>query len=110
MTDRTFRILLVTISIAFVAYFGVVVVPPLIASGDVPGAFAAGFANPYASGYSADVIGCWAVLAVWVGHEARAHSIRGGWLCLLLGIVPGVVVGLSAYLIIRHQQISDRRS
>lgn len=70
MTNQTFRVPFVTISIAFVAYSGVVVVPPLLSSGDIGVAFAAGFVNPYA-------------------------------------LVPGVVVGLSAYLIVRGQQSAN---
>lgn len=107
MTDRGFRASIVMIAIAFVAYFGVVVVPPLLSSGDIMGAFAAGFVNPYSSGYSADVIACWMVLAVWVTYESRAHAIRGGWICLLLGVAPGVVVGFATYLIVRSRQFSE---
>jgi hypothetical protein len=110
VTEQLFRFSLIAISLGFVAYFGVVVVPPLLESGDVLGAFAAGFANPYSSGYSADVISCWLVLVVWVLYEARTHSIRGGWICLILGIVPGVVVGLAAYLLLRSGQDPEARS
>ncbi|MEZ4278495.1 MAG: DUF2834 domain-containing protein [Myxococcota bacterium] len=109
MTDRSFHSAIVAVSLAFTAYFALVVGPPLLESGDVLGAFAAGFANPYSSGYSADAIACWVVLAAWVVFDARVHSVRGGWLCLILGVVPGVVVGLSAYLILRSRQISEVR-
>jgi hypothetical protein len=110
MAEQFFRFSLVTVSLGFVAYFGVVVVPPLLESGDVIGAFAAGFANPYSSGYSADVVACWLVLVAWVVYEARTLSIRRGWICLVLGIVPGVVVGLAAYLLLRAGQLSETRS
>ncbi len=109
LTDRLFHFAIVSVSLAFMAYFALVVGPPLLESGDVFGAFAAGFANPYSSGYSADVIACWVVLAAWVLFDARIHSVRGGWVCLILGIVPGVVVGLSAYLIMRSRQVSETR-
>ena len=110
MAEKFFRFSLVTVSLGFMAYFGVVVVPPLLESRDVLGAFAAGFANPYSSGYSADVVACWLVLVAWVVYEARTLSIRHGWICLVLGIVPGVVVGLAAYLLLRAGQVSGTRS
>ncbi len=110
MAEQFFRFSLVAVSLGFVAYFGVVVVPPLLESGDIVGAFAAGFANPYSSGYSADVVACWLVLVAWVVYEARTLSIRRGWICLVLGIVPGVVVGLAAYLLLRAGQLSETGS
>ncbi len=110
MPQNLFRFALVAVSLGFVSYFTAVVVPPLLESGDIVAGFAAGFVNPYSSGYSADVIACWLVLCAWVFYEARALSIRGGWVCLVLGIVPGVVVGLAAYLLLRAGQISETRS
>ena len=107
MSVRIFRILLALLAFLFVAFFCAVVVPPLLQNPDVPGAFAAGFVNPYSSGYSADVIVCWFILAVWVVFEAQRYSVRGGLYCLLLGLVPGVAVGLAAYLYIRSRQISE---
>ena len=102
MSDRLFKILLWTVAIGFTGVFCVVVVPPLLENPDVLGAFAAGFVNPYASGYSADVFFCWAALAIWVVYEAKAHGINRGWICLVLGVVPGVAVGFAAYLLMRH--------
>ena len=89
----------------FAAAFGVIVLPPLLASGDVLGAFAAGFVNPYASGYALDAILCWCVLAVWVVQEARERGIRHGWVALLLGVVPGVATGFAVYLLLRERQL-----
>ncbi len=109
MSHRLFRFVVIAVSLTFVAYFTIVVVPPLLESGEVMGAFAAGFANPYSSGYSADVIACWLVLAAWVLYDARSLSVRGGWICLALGIVPGVVVGFAAYLLVRSRQVSEAR-
>jgi len=83
------------------------VVPSLVANLDVVGAFAAGFVNPYASGYSTDVIVCWGILAAWVAYEARAYSVKHGWICLVLGVVPGVAVGLALYLLVRSKQVSE---
>lgn len=99
-----FRALLAAIGCLFTLAFARVVVPPLLESGDVVGAFAAGFVNPYAAGYAMDTICCWLVLAVWVIHEARSRGIRHGWLALLLGVVPGVATGFAVYLLLRTWQ------
>jgi len=109
MSESTFRILLIAVAILFTGIFVVVVVPPLIANPDVIGAFAAGFVNPYAAGYSSDVILCWLALAIWVIHEAKVYQVRHGWLCLLVGLVPGVAVGLAVYLVVRSHQIRQTR-
>ena len=81
------------------------VVPPLIEHPDIIGAFAAGFVNPYASGYSADVFCCWAILLIWVIYEAP--QVKYGWICLLLGIIPGVAVGFALYLLLRINQLKQ---
>ena len=106
MSEKTFRIAISAVGLAFTALFCVMVVPPLIADPDIVGAFAAGFVNPYSSGYSSDVVACWAILAIWVVFEARSRSIRHGWVCLVLGVVPGVAVGFAAYLLLRSNQAS----
>lgn len=105
MTERHFTLAVICLAVLFAAVFGAVVVPPLIENPDVVGAFAAGFVNPYASGYSADVIVCWAILAVWVWYEAVNLSVRHGWVCLVLGLVPGVAVGFASYLLLRQRQL-----
>ena len=105
MTERQFHTVAVLVAAGFTVLFAVVVVPLLVAEPDIIGAFAAGFVNPYASGYSADVIACWLILALWVLFEARTKGVRHGWLCLLVGIVPGVAVGFAAYLVIRSRQL-----
>lgn len=107
MTESRFRFSLYLASAFFTGFFLVVVVPPLLAEPDVIGAFAAGFVNPYSSGYSTDVIVCWCILALWIVHEARVHGVQYGWVCLLLGLVPGVAVGFAAYLLIRGRQLQE---
>ncbi len=100
MDLRTFRIGLVALAAAFTAAFAVVVVPALASDGwDVWGGALDGFVNPYAAGYSTDVLLTWAVLAWWVWHE-RAE-VRHGWVALVLGVVPGVAVGLAVFLLLR---------
>ncbi|MEQ8511905.1 MAG: DUF2834 domain-containing protein [Algiphilus sp.] len=107
MSENTFTAAMVTAAALFTAFFAVVVVPPLIAQPDIIGAFAAGFVNPHASGYSTDVIVCWLILAAWVLFEARTHGVRHGWICLLLGLVPGVAVGFALYLLLRRKYVRE---
>ena len=109
MSESSFRIAIVAVALAFVAVFCAVVVPPLIEKPDILGAFAAGFVNPYASGYSADVVACWLILAIWVAYEARTSSVKHGWICLVVGVVPGVAVGFAAYLLVRSKQLGEHR-
>jgi hypothetical protein len=103
MSEKAFKISLALIAISFTLLFSVLVIPPLIENPDVLGAFAAGFVNPYAAGYSTDAFCCWAILLVWVIYEAP--KVKHGWICLLLGIIPGVAVGLAVYLILRTKQL-----
>lgn len=110
MSQRIFEITLILIAAGFTATFAIVVIPALIEDRDIIAAFAAGFVNPYSSGYSADVIFCWAALGIWILFEAKAHSIKHGWVCLLLGLVPGVAVGFPLYLVLRSRQLSSSDS
>lgn len=104
MPLHLFRASLWILGLGFAAAFAVLCIPPLLENPDLIGAFAAGFVNPYASGYAIDAILCWCVLAVWIAYEARAHDVRHGWAALLLGIVPGVATGFAAYLLLRLHQ------
>ncbi len=110
MTERVFQISLIVIGLAFSLFFLFFVLPPLIDNPDIVGAFAAGFVNPYAAGYSTDVVFCWLVLAIWVVFEARTQAIKHGWICLVVGVVPGVAVGFAAYLLLRTAQLNNRRN
>lgn len=106
MSKSIFTMLTAGLAIGFTVAFGIIVVPALIADGDVIGGFAAGFVNPYSSGYSTDVLMCWAVLAVWVVYERSALGIRHGWIALVLGVVPGVATGFALYLLMRTRQLT----
>ena len=106
MNEKAFKISMALIAITFTLLFVIIVIPPLIENPDVMGAFAAGFVNPYASGYSTDVFCCWAILLIWVIYEAP--KVKHGWFCLLIGIIPGVAVGLAVYLILRTTQLKDK--
>lgn len=101
MTQQSFKVIVMAIGVVFTLFFFGVVVPPLIRHPDIVGAFGAGFVNPYASGYAMDAICCWAILAAWVFYEARTTKIKYGWIAVLLGIAPGVAVGLCFYLLLR---------
>lgn len=107
MTKQTFHRLLLLFALLFAGFFMGVVLPPLLDNPDVLGAFMAGFVNPYSSGYSFDVIVTWFILAAWVLYESP--TVRHGWVCLILGVVPGVAVGLAAYLILRESRFGQRK-
>lgn len=104
MRPALYRGLLAALGAGFALAFAAVVVPALIAQPDVLAAALAGFVNPFAAGYALDTIFCWAVLAVWVLHEARSGCVRHGWIALVLGVVPGVATGLAVYLLLRSGQ------
>ncbi|MEM7359378.1 MAG: DUF2834 domain-containing protein [Pseudomonadota bacterium] len=106
MSDSLFKNLSLAVAAGFTIFFAVTIIPPLLANPDIVGAFAAGFVNPYSSGYATDVILCWVLLLIWVIYEAKKYSVKRGWICLLLGIVPGVAVGMALYLVMRHDQIN----
>jgi hypothetical protein len=109
MAKALFEFLIGTLGLAFAIAFCVIVVPPLLESGDLPGALAAGFVNPYASGYSLDTILCGLILFVWVAHERAALGTKHGWVAVPLAIAPGVATAFAAYLIIRSRQMSAGR-
>jgi len=103
MNENIFRISIASIGFLFTLIFCFVVIPPLIQNPDIIGALKAGFVNPYASGYSADTICCWLILFIWVIYESS--TIKYGWVCLVLGLIPGVAVGFALYLILRSKQL-----
>ncbi len=105
MNESIFKAIMLGIAVLFSVFFVLVVVPPLINNPDVWAALSAGFVNPFASGYSTDVILCWITLAVWIFYEAKQLKIKNSWICALLGLVPGVAVGFPQYLILRHKQL-----
>lgn len=108
MNEGLFKSVIIAAAAIFTLLFCIWVIPPLVADPDIIGAFAAGFVNPYSSGYSADVLACWVILAAWIAYEAKAQGIRHGWICALLGIIPGVAVGFALYLLMRMKQLGNR--
>lgn len=105
MKKSTYILSLLITALAFTIFFAATIIPELLLTQDIIGAFAAGFVNPFAAGYSTDVIMCWLALAIFVLYEKQAKGINYGWIFLLLGIVPGVVVGLCLYLVSREYQL-----
>ncbi|MFK7775026.1 MAG: DUF2834 domain-containing protein [Saprospiraceae bacterium] len=105
MNENIFKISVAAIGLFFTLVFCIIVVPPLIQNPDIIGALKAGFVNPYAAGYSTDTICCWLILFIWVIYESP--SIKYGWICLVLGLVPGVAVGFALYLILRSGQFKN---
>lgn len=105
MNQSVFKASLIWAAIVFTGIFCYLVIPPLVENPDIIAAFAAGFVNPFAAGYSTDVFFCWFVLAVWIWFEASNSSVKHGWICLILGVVPGVAVGFALYLLVRHSQL-----
>ncbi len=102
MKDRIFSIGLILVAAIFTLIFCWLVIPPLLDNPDILGAFGAGFVNPFASGYSTDVICCWVILILWVIYEYP--KVKYGWVCIPLGLVPGVAVGFALYLFLRTRQ------
>lgn len=107
MNNGVYKTLLLTLAVSFTLLFAGIVLPAFIQNPNILAAFGAGFVNPFSSGYSLDVFFCWAILAVWVIYDAKAYSVKRGWLCLVVGIVPGVAVGFALYLFIRQQQVKE---
>lgn len=109
MSDSAYRVLLIVLGLGFAAAFAAICVPPLIENPDVIGALGQGFVNPYASGYSLDVLTCYAVLAVWIIWERQSAGVRHGWIALIVGAVPGVATGFALYLLLRLAQLPRGR-
>ncbi|MFT4824189.1 MAG: hypothetical protein ACJASY_000731 [Halioglobus sp.] len=62
MTDSVFKPCLWLAAVLFTTAFRFLTIPPLMEITDILGAFAAGFVNPFAAGYSTDVFICWFVV------------------------------------------------
>lgn len=101
MKKLFFECVVASVGALFAIAFAVIVVPPLLANGDVAGAFAAGFVNPYASGFSLDAILSGLILIAWILFERRAYGIRFGWIAILLCFLPGVATAFGFYLLVR---------
>lgn len=84
----------------FAIFFAFYVLPhPHIIS-----AFSDGFVNPFAKGYSVDVILCWVILTSWVIHDRIKYGVRYGW----IDLIPGVAKGLALCLFVRSKQMEQK--
>jgi hypothetical protein len=104
-----FEALAAFFGVLFAVAFAIIVVPPLLESGDIIGAFAAGFVNPYASGYSLDTIICGLILITWVLYERSVLGMRHGWIAIPLTFAPGVATAFGFYLVLRSRQLAARK-
>lgn len=108
MSEGVFKGLMAIVAVAFSLFFFVTMVPALLSpEWTVLSGILGGFVNPFAAGYSTDVILCWIVLTAWIVYERQHHGVKHGWVCVLLGAMPGVVVGFALYLILRMRQNID---
>lgn len=110
MKQNAFKATIIAAATVFTALFAYWCIPPLIADPDIVGAFAAGFVNPYSSGYSADVLACWVILSAWILYERRTLGVRHGLWFIALGVIPGVAVGFAGYLLLRMRQLPHRET
>ena len=101
MNRKFFSALMIVFGGGFALAFAVIVVPPLMASGDIFGAFRAGFVNPYSTGYSLDAIFCALILAAWILYERATTDVRHGWVAIPLCVAPGVATAFAVYLLLR---------
>lgn len=104
MNEKTFKLSLALFAAIFLAVFIFYVSPNALADGDIIGSFAAGFVNPYATGYSIDVIMCWFIMSAWILYERQQYGYKYGYLCIALGMMPGAAVGFALYLYLRMKQ------
>ncbi len=101
MSRRVFELLSLFVGAAFALFFVIVVLPPALESGDIVGAFAAGFVNPYAAGYSLDTILCGVILIIWILYERSQLGVRHGLWVIPLIFIPGVATAFGIYLVLR---------
>jgi len=107
VSEKAFKTILVLVIIGFTLFWFGYFLPPIIKDPDIAVILQSGFVNSYATGFSIDLIACWVVLILLVVYESKNKSIKHGWVCILLGLVPGVVVGWSVYLLLRHSQLNN---
>lgn len=104
MNENIFKASIGIVAAFFTVYFCWKVIPPFLEHPDLIGAFGAGFVNPFAAGYSTDAICCWFILVIWILYERP--KVKHGWICVLLGIIPGVAVGFALYLVLRMKSLT----
>lgn len=108
MNEKAYKQGILIATACFLAVFIFYTMPYAIELADPIAVSLAGFANPISSGWATDVISTWFILAFWIFFEAKQYGVKRGWVCLPLGIFPGVAFGFCLYLLIRHKQIETR--
>lgn len=105
MTESQYKksILITTVIFLLVLFF--YTLPYALELADPIAISLAGFVNPISSGWATDVITTWFILSFWIFYEKKQHKVKHGWVCLPLGIFPGVAFGFCLYLLIRQKQI-----
>lgn len=106
MTENNFKLCIGFFAAVFLAVFVFYTAPAALETGDIVAAFAAGFVNPFAAGYSVDAIMCWFIMSAWILYERKKFGYKHGYLCMALGMVPGVAVGFALYLFLRTKQVA----
>lgn len=110
MSKDVFEYTIIILGAVFTVAFFVIVVPALLESKDIVGAFAAGFVNPYSSGYALDTIICGLILIIWVLYERKSLNLKHGWIVIPLSFAPGVATAFAVYLVIRSRQLSSNKT
>ena len=105
MNEQNFKRAIISSTVIFMLVFLFYSLPAVFDMSDIVAASLEGFVNPIAAGYSTDVITCWFILSFWILFESKQYDVKRGWICILLGIIPGVAFGFCLYLIIRHKQL-----
>jgi hypothetical protein len=107
MSRTLFERLVAFFGVLFLVAFVLIVLPEVYQTKDVIGAFAAGFVNPFSTGYALDAILCAAILITWVIYERSALHVRHGWIVIPLCFAPGVATAFAVYLLIRSRQLGS---
>lgn len=110
MNESIFKFLCLAFAAFFTLAFFMLMTGPFLENPDIVGAFAAGFVNPYSSGYALDAVVCGFILITWIIYEASTLKVKHGWICVVLTFIPGVAVGLGLYLVLRHSQLKQTKT
>jgi len=105
MTETNFKRGIVFSTAVFLLVLFTYTLPYTIELADPIAISLAGFVNPISSGWSTDVITSWFILSFWILFEAKQYKVKKGWICLPLGIFPGVAFAFCLYLLMRHKQV-----
>ncbi len=108
MTENQFKKSILITAAIFLLVLFFYTLPYAVELADPIAISLAGFVNPISSGWATDVISTWFILAFWIFYEKKQYKVKLGWVCLPLGIFPGVAFGFCLYLLIRQAQIKTQ--